>query len=129
HIAAMPRPQDVPEQIHLWTLPYALNLFKRLRETTRYDETVEFVVLNFLQYLKAKDFEYSHPIVKLILLECYDHAISQIDKRPQLTQYWDALQRASRFVLHADGVTAVDMAKLGMCVESQLVYLKKFVHL
>src|SRR5439155_1155776 len=40
-----------------------------------------------------------------------------------------ALQRASRFVLHADGVTAVDMAKLGMSVESQLVYLKKFVHL
>src|SRR5687767_13754918 len=36
HIAAMPRPKDAAEQIHLWTVPYALNLFARLGEAARY---------------------------------------------------------------------------------------------
>src|SRR5204863_3591748 len=29
HIAAMPSPSEVPDQIYLWTIPYALNLFHR----------------------------------------------------------------------------------------------------
>jgi tetratricopeptide (TPR) repeat protein len=129
YISAMPRPQDASEQIHLWTVPYALKLFQNLRETKRYDETVEFVIHYFLPYLRAKDFEYSDPVVKLILLECYDHAMSQIDRRPQLTEYWQSLQRAGRYVLQAEGLKAADLARLGMSVESQLVYLQKFARL
>lgn len=129
HIADMPRARDVPEQVYLWTIPYALNLYKKLGETTRYEETIDYTVLNFLPRLLSKDLDNEHPFIKILLLECYDHAISQIDKRPQLTRYWDALQRASRSILHADGVTANDLARLGVSVEQQLIYLQKFVYL
>jgi tetratricopeptide (TPR) repeat protein len=126
HISAMPRARDVPDQVYLWTIPYALNLFKRLGDATRYTETVDYTVENFLPRLRSKDLDNEHPFIKILLLECYDHAMSQVDRRPRLTEYWESLQRASRSVLHADGVTANDLARLGVSVELQLVYLQKF---
>ena len=126
HISAMPRPRDVPDQVYLWTIPYALNLFKKLGDATRYTDTVDYTVDNFLPRLRAKDLDNENPFIKILLLECYDHAMSQIDRRPHLTEYWESLQRASRSVLHADGVTANDLARLGVSVEQQIVYLVKF---
>jgi tetratricopeptide (TPR) repeat protein len=129
HISAMPRARDVPDQVYLWTIPYALNLFKRLGDFARYNETIDYTAVNFLPRLLAKDLETEHPFVTILLFECYDHAMSQVERRPQLTRYWDSLQRASRTVLHAKGMTASELARLGVSVEQQLIYLQKFAAL
>jgi tetratricopeptide (TPR) repeat protein len=126
YVADMPRARDVPEQIYLWTIPYALNLFRRLGDKARYDETLNFTIENFLTRLMWTDLESEHPSVKMLLFDCYEHAMSQIDRRPQLTKYWEGLQRASKSVLHADGITANELARLGVSVEQQLVHAQKF---
>src|SRR5439155_1852339 len=56
YLAELPRPGEVGD-LPLWSAPYALELFKRLGETARYNEMVEFVTLNFLPHLGDKQFQ------------------------------------------------------------------------
>ena len=82
--------------------------------------------INFLPFLRNKELENFEPAVKLILMDCYQHALSQLARRPQLTQYWVPLQRAVESVRKAEGLSADDLSRLGQLVEKQLHYVEAF---
>src|SRR5262245_3989199 len=71
HLSVLPRPFDVADSIQPWVAWYSAVLFQRIGETARYDEMVDFIVLNVLPLLRSKDVGLLEHDAKLLLLECY----------------------------------------------------------
>jgi tetratricopeptide (TPR) repeat protein len=128
HLFVLPRPFDVADSIQPWVAWYSAMLFQRLGETNRYDEMVDFIVLNVLPLLRSKDVGLLEHDAKLLLLECYRLSLTQIDKRAsRLMQFWEPSQRACRSILESDKVENRHLLSLALMQQLHLEFLKEFL--
>ncbi len=64
---------------------------------------------------------------KLFLIQCYYVALSQIDRRPQLTKYWDPVQRACQSIMDDPATPVPTLVTIGEAQDNNLRCLNDFV--
>jgi tetratricopeptide (TPR) repeat protein len=126
-LAALPRALDVADSIPPYVVLQAAQLCQRLGESARHDELVEFIVLNLLPILKNKDLPHTEPAFKLFLVQAYFQALTQLDRRPRLTQYWVPVQQACRMVQEDKALGVPALVELGLCQQQNLLVLQEFL--
>jgi tetratricopeptide (TPR) repeat protein len=119
HLAALPSPKETsaPPSPHVALI--AANLFQRLGDTSRYDDLIDYVVLNVLPNLRHDDLPAYGADVVVLLIKCYHQALTELDRFPRLTQYWVPVQQACRAVLDAPDTETHSLVALGAAVELQ----------
>lgn len=126
NIAILPRALDVSDTIPPWVAWYSAALFYRLGETARFDEMVEFMVLNVLPLLHSRELLMLDPDARLLLLECYRIALTQLDRRPRLAQFWSRAQIVCASLLESDKCTSRHWLSLAMIQQMHLEFLQEF---
>jgi tetratricopeptide (TPR) repeat protein len=126
-LAVPPRALDVAETVPPYVALYAARLCRRLGDTARYDELIEFTFLNLLPALKSKDVEHLESGYKLLLIQAYHQALAQLDRRPRLTQYMAPVQQACRMILEDPAVNVPMLVELGHYQEQDLQILQEFL--
>jgi tetratricopeptide (TPR) repeat protein len=119
HLAALPSPKETsaPPPPHVALV--AANLFQRIGDTSRYDDLIDYVVLNILPNLRHDDLPAHGADVVVLLVKCYHQALTELDRFPRLTQYWVPVQQACRAVLEAPDTETRSLVALGATVELQ----------
>ena len=84
HLAVLPKALEV--DLPPGVACYSTVLFQRLGETERFEEMIEYLVLNVIPHLRNKDLVNFEHDAKWLFLECYRLCLTQIDRRPRLTQ-------------------------------------------
>jgi tetratricopeptide (TPR) repeat protein len=126
HLALLPRPFDVTESIQPWVAYNSALLFQRLNESARFEEIVDYIVLNILPLMRSKEFVLFEHDAKLLLLECFRLGLTELDKRPRLVQYWEPAQRACRSILESDKVETRHLLSVALIQQLHLEFLKEF---
>jgi tetratricopeptide (TPR) repeat protein len=127
HLAALPRAGDMTEPIEPWVARYSAILFQRIGETERFDEMVDLIILNVLPLMRGKEIVLLENDAKLLLLDCYRLALTQLDKRQRLTQYWEPAQRVCQSMLDDESKgEARQFYALAMTLQMHLEVLKEF---
>jgi tetratricopeptide (TPR) repeat protein len=105
----------------------AFYLFGQLELRDRVDDVVEFITLNILTDLRAKEMVHLPTLHKLFLIQCYYIALTQLDKRPWLTKYWVPVQQACQSIMD-DPTTAVPMLlTVGQAQQNHIECLQTFL--
>jgi tetratricopeptide (TPR) repeat protein len=117
HLANLPRAQEVAETIPANVAVYSAFLFDRLGDRGRFEEMVEFITLNILPALRSNEMIHFPIGDKLFLIRCYFIALSQIEKRPQLTRYWDPVQHAYQSIMDDPAVDLPTLVLIGQVAQ------------
>ncbi len=114
-VAELPKPQEAADTLLRYRhIPLdSVGLFLRLGDKARFDEMIDFITLEMLPDLRAKDMIYDSIIYKVILIRCYFVSLSHLEKRPALTRYWAPLEIACQSIIDDPGVDATTLIQLG----------------
>lgn len=127
NLSILPRALDVSDSIPPWVAWYSAALFHRLGETARFDEMVEFIVLNVLPLIKSRELLLLDPDARLLILECYRIALTQLDRRPSLVKSWAHAQIVCASLLDSEKSTARHWLSLATIQQMHLDFLQEFL--
>jgi tetratricopeptide (TPR) repeat protein len=130
HLATLPRAQDVADTILPNVAVHSAYLFDQLGDRARYEEMVEFITMNILPVLRSKEMV-NFPIRdKLFFIRCYFISLSQLERRPQLTRYWEPVQLAYQSIMDDPAADVPTLIMIGQVAQKDsLKSLQEFLRL
>lgn len=127
NLSVLPRALDISDSIPPWVAWYSAGLFHRLGETARFDEMVEFMILNVLPLIRSRELLLLEPDARLLLLDCYRIALTQLDRRPRLVQFWAPAQIVCASLLDSEKCVTRHWLSLAMIQQMHLEFLQEFL--
>ncbi|HEY1378148.1 MAG TPA: tetratricopeptide repeat protein [Gemmataceae bacterium] len=124
-LATLPRAEDA-DSLPPYVAHDAFFLFRELGDKEREDDVVDFITLRVLPDLRSKGMRQLPTMYKLFLIRCYYVALTQIEKRPRLTSYWESVQLACKSIMEDPTTDVPTLVTVGDAQDNNLRCLNEF---
>lgn len=129
-VSKLPRASAVNDMIPLWSCGMAEGVFRRLGDDTRIDDLIEYVCNNYVPAVRISVIGSLDPGLRLQLVQLYNLALTQLNRRPRLTEYWAAYQDLCHGIANSPNTPAGVLEGLGKQQELQVgTYLRQMLQM